>query len=95
MLNKRFKDHVKQAVGDEEYFNLNKSPAFRAAIKQFDEDIKPDFVTGNTKNYSVRFPGANLDDEPTMGLKNDCLTLSPYGSLPSKPFIQSWLIVRI
>ena len=89
MLNKRFKDHIKQAVGDEEYFSLNKSPAFRAAIKQFDEDIKPDFVTGNTKNYSVRFPGASLDDEPTMGLKNNCLTLSTYGPLLSKTLIQS------
>lgn len=57
---------------------MRRKPCFVAALKQFDLEIKPNFTSGDTKTYNVRFTGANLTDERTGKLKNNVMTFDRY-----------------
>jgi hypothetical protein len=80
MLNRKFEDHLKSVIDEEEFFPLRKTDGFRRAMMKFDEEIKPDFVSSNKKTYFVEFPGARLTDQPGLNLKSNRLTLTGYES---------------
>jgi hypothetical protein len=75
ILNKRFEDHVKSIVGDEVMIGLKKSEAFSLAMKQFDQEVKPNFTADPNKSWFVSFPRAKLEDDPDNNLECDLLNL--------------------
>jgi hypothetical protein len=56
MLNHKFEHFVKTLVDEEQFFSLRKTNDFRHAMKQFDEEIKPDFTPSSTKKILCQFP---------------------------------------
>jgi hypothetical protein len=78
MLNLRFEQWVKDVVGERAFFDLKETDAFRLAMKQFDESIKPGFRSRDDDDQYVNFPMANLADYPAKGLKSNCITMTGY-----------------
>ncbi len=74
-MNKRFEDYVKNIVGEEEMFALRKHEAFAHAMKQFDQEVKPNFTADPNKSWFVSFPMAKLADDPDNDLQSDFLNL--------------------
>lgn len=72
VLNNFFEDTVRLVVGDEQFLNLEKSIGWAKAIKEFDKNIKTAFDGDVTDVHYVNFPKAELKDDPTEGLVNNC-----------------------
>jgi len=61
MINKRFEEAIKDAVGEEQYINLRKHKSYRIAMQFFDESVKPKFNPYDQDRdevYYVNFPMA-------------------------------------
>jgi len=74
MLNKRFEEHIKDIVGEDQFVKLRKTKGFRLAMKQFDETIKTAFMSPE-EDYYVNFPMANLADDKIHGISSNCYNL--------------------
>lgn len=75
MLNKRFEEFIKNIIGEEAFFALEKTPGYVDAIDRFDSVIKPSFMDDPNQQWFVTFPMAKLEDDPENNLVGDCLTL--------------------
>lgn len=71
-LNKRFEETVRQVVGDEQFVNLKNSVGWAKAVNEFDKNIKTAFDGDITDVHYVSFPKAELEDDPTERLLNNC-----------------------
>ena len=76
IVNKRFREFVKDIVGEETFFALRKTKAFAMAMKQFDQEVKPNFLAKPDKSWHVNFPMAKLPDDPANKLEANCLELT-------------------
>lgn len=76
MLNKRFGEFVKNIVGEEEFFALQKTKAFSQAMRTFDQEVKTSFKSDQDQSWYVSFPMARLKDDPVNNLQADTLTLT-------------------
>lgn len=72
VLNKLFEDTVRLVVGDEQFVNLKKTIGWAKAINEFDKNIKTAFDGDVTDVHYVNFPKAELQDDLTEGLVNNC-----------------------
>lgn len=75
MINKRFENWIRDMVGERLYIDLRETDAYRRAMKDFDENIKPEFRGVNDEPAFVNFPMANIPDNPARGIKGNTLTL--------------------
>lgn len=71
-LNKRFEETVRQVVGDEQFVNLKNSVGWAKAVNEFEKNIKTAFDGDVTDTHYVSFPKAELEDDPTERLLNNC-----------------------
>lgn len=78
MLNKRFEDFLKSNIGDEELFPYKKTPGYRQALKEFDENIKPNFSSSSPATFRVQFLGAYFTPDASCKLERSALTLTKY-----------------
>ena len=78
MINKRFAEWVKTIVGERQYIDLRETNAYRLAMRQFDEIIKPGFRSRDDEDQFLNFPMANLQDDPAKGVKSNCITLTGF-----------------
>lgn len=79
MINKRFEEAIKDAVGEDQYFNLRKHKSYRIAMQYFDESVKPAFnpnEQGGDEVYYVNFPMAGLKDDPANNIASNCFNVS-------------------
>jgi hypothetical protein len=51
---------------------------FAKAVTRFDQEVKPNFTSGNNTSHRIKFTGANLTDDDEGNLKNDIMTLDRY-----------------
>lgn len=72
VLNKRFEETVRNVVGEDQIENLEKSVGWAKAVNEFDKTIKTAFEGDVAEVYYVNFPKAELRDDPTEGLVNNC-----------------------
>jgi hypothetical protein len=75
MLKKRFGELVKNIVGEEEFLVLKKKTGFAHAMRTFDQEVKPAFVSDPNRSWFINFPLANLKDDPANDLQANCLHL--------------------
>jgi hypothetical protein len=75
-LNKRFAEAVQDLVGEEEWIRLKKGIGWQKAYGEFDQYVKRCFVGDVEVEYFIPFPQANLEDNPSEGLKNDCWVMT-------------------
>ena len=75
MLNKRFEEFIKNIIGEEAFFALQKTRGYVDVIERFDSVIKPSFRDDPSQEWFVSFPMAKLEDDPENKLEGDCLTL--------------------
>ena len=80
MLNKRFEEHVRNIIGDDQYATLVKTKGYGHAMEQFDKSVKTAFRSTDDE-FFINFPMANLRDDPDNGLQSNCLQLTGYVSL--------------
>ncbi|KAF2654972.1 actin-like ATPase domain-containing protein [Lophiostoma macrostomum CBS 122681] len=76
MINKRFENWVKDMVGERAFFDLKEHDAYRRAMKDFDENIKPGFRGKDDDVSYVNFPMANIKDNKARGITGNTLPLS-------------------
>lgn len=79
MINKRFEEAVKNAVGEDQYFSLRKSKPYRLAMFQFDNTVKPAFNPyQQSKDHVdyVNFPMAGLKDDPANNIASNCFNVT-------------------
>jgi len=76
MINKRFENWVKDMVGERVYLDLKETDAYRRAMKDFDENIKPSFQGTGDETAYVNFPMAKIKDNPSKGITGNTLTLT-------------------
>jgi hypothetical protein len=76
MINKRFENWVKDMVGERAFFDLKEHDAYRRAMKDFDENIKPGFRGKDDDVQYVNFPMANIKDNKARGITGNTLPLS-------------------
>ncbi|OCL00822.1 actin-like ATPase domain-containing protein [Cenococcum geophilum 1.58] len=76
MINKRFENWVKDMVGERVYLDLKETDAYRRAMKDFDENIKPSFQGTGDETAYVNFPMAKIKDNPSKGIAGNTLTLT-------------------
>jgi len=76
MINKRFENWVKDMVGERAFFDLKETDAYRRAMKDFDENIKPAFRGKDDESQYVNFPMAKIKDNSSKGIKGNTLTLT-------------------
>ncbi len=78
-LDKNFENHIMRNLHEEEEFiPLKKSPLYVETLKQFDQDIKPVFISASTRQFSVQLKGAKLTDESTGKLRNNAMKFDTY-----------------
>lgn len=70
-LNARFKEAVKDLIGEDQYNELRKSKALTLALNTFDKETKKAFRGDPKEEYFIDFPMADLDDDPTAGLESN------------------------
>ncbi|TVY30987.1 Heat shock 70 kDa protein [Lachnellula hyalina] len=68
-LNKRFEQSVKELVGEDQYYHLQKTTGFAQATPQFDRSIKTAFRGSAEEDYFVNFPMAKLKNDPVNNLE--------------------------
>lgn len=79
MINKRFEEAIKDAVGEEQYFKLRKHKSHRIAMQFFDESVKPKFNPNEQDEdevYYVNFPMADLRDDPANNIASNCFNVT-------------------
>ena len=76
ILNKRFEEVVRKAVGEEEFIRLKKTPGWRIGVKEFECSLKIAFRGKEDPDKHVSFPRAGLADNPAAGIEGNSLTLS-------------------
>jgi hypothetical protein len=76
MLNKRFEDSLKSNIGDEELFPYKKTPGYRKALKEFEENIKPKYSSSGPSTFKIQFPGASFTPDASCRLERNALTLT-------------------
>lgn len=79
MINKRFEESIKDAVGEERYFALKKHKSYRIAMQYFDESVKPKFNPFDQSDdevYYVNFPMAGLQDDPANDIASNCFNVT-------------------
>ncbi|KAI9654197.1 MAG: hypothetical protein M1821_006725 [Bathelium mastoideum] len=76
MINRRFENWVKDMVGERQYLDLRETDAYRRAMKNFDENIKPEYQGENNDVTYINFPMAQIADNESKGIRNGTLTLS-------------------
>ncbi len=79
MINKRFEEAIKDAVGEEQYINLRKHKSYRIAMQFFDESVKPKFNPYDQDRdevYYVNFPMAGLKDDPASNISSNCFNVT-------------------
>ena len=80
MINKRFEEAIKEAVGEEQYITLRKHKAYRTAMQFFDESVKPRFnpheQDENDGTFYVNFPMAGLKDDPANNISSNCFNVT-------------------
>lgn len=76
MVNSLFEQEVRILVGTEAYRRLEKTEAYRHALKQFDVAIKPAFTGPDDRDKYVSFPKARLTNDPEKGLVNDSMVVT-------------------
>jgi hypothetical protein len=76
MINKRFEQWIKDAVGERAYFDLKETNGYRLAMKQFDEVIKPGYRSQDDEDQYINFPMANIVDDPSKGIKANTITMT-------------------
>ena len=74
-LNKRFEQVVKDVVGEDQFYYLQKTKGFDEAMTQFDRSIKTAFRGGLDEDYYVNFPMAQLQDDPMNNIQDNCWNL--------------------
>jgi hypothetical protein len=75
MINRRFENWVKDMVGERVYLDLKETDAYRRAMKDFDENIKPEFRGEEDDATFVNFAMANIPDNIPKGIRGNTLTL--------------------
>jgi hypothetical protein len=75
-LNQRFAEAVKNLVGDDQWYSLQKSVGFHLAEKGFDREVKKAFRGNGTEEYFINFPMATLEDDFDNGLESSCWRMS-------------------
>ena len=76
MINLRFADWIKQVIGERAFIDLKETDAYRTAMKDFDERLKPGFRSRTDEDVYLNFPKARLADNPDRGLESDTITVS-------------------
>lgn len=79
MINKRFEEAIKYAVGEEQYLSLRKHKSYRIAMQYFDESVKPKFnphEQDEDEVYYVNFPMAGLQDDPENNIASNCFNVT-------------------
>lgn len=79
MVNKRFEEAIKTAVGEEQCFGLRKHRSYRIAMQFFDESVKPKFnpyEQDDDEVYYVNFPMAGLKDDPENNISSNCFNVT-------------------
>ena len=79
MINKRFEEAVKEAVGEDQYLPLRKHKSYRLAMQYFDESVKPvfnPFDSAADDVYYVNFPMAGLVDDPANNISSNCFNVT-------------------
>lgn len=67
MINRRFEEAIKDAVGEEQYFTLRKHMSYLSVMQIFDKKVKPNFNPNQqTENevYAFDFFSAGLKNDP-------------------------------
>ena len=78
MINKRFEEAIKDAVGEEQYISLRKHKSYRMAMQYFDETVKPKFnpyEQDENEVYYVNFPMAGLKDDAPNNIASNCFNV--------------------
>ena len=92
MINRRFEEAIKNAVGDEQYIALRKHKSYRIAMQFFDEAVKPAFNPFEQREddiHYVNFPMADLKDDPANNIASNCFSVTRYVK-KSRPTQMSW-----
>lgn len=79
MINKRFEEAIKDAVGEEQYVSLRKHKSYRIAMQFFDESVKPKFNPHEQdadEEYYVNFPMAGLKHDPPNNIASNCFNVT-------------------
>lgn len=79
MVNRRFEEAIKDAVGEEQYTRLRKHKSYRIAMQFFDESVKPKFSPyeqAEDEMYYVNFPMAGLQDDPSNNVESNCFNVT-------------------
>ena len=79
MLNKRFEEAIKNAVGEEQYFSLKKTESYRLAMSQFDNTVKTafnPFLQPKDHIDFVNFPMSGLKDDPANNISSNCFSVN-------------------
>lgn len=77
-LNRRFESEVKELVGEDEYVRVRKTKGYKAAVNQFDKDVKKAFRGDLSEDYYINFPLAALEDDPSNNLESNCWNMTGY-----------------
>lgn len=80
-LNRRFEAEVKELVGEDEYVRVRKTKGYKAAVNQFDKDVKRSFHGDLDDDYYINFPLAGLRDDPNNNLESNCWNMTGYVNL--------------
>lgn len=78
MINKRFEEAIKTAVGEDQYVKLRKAEPYRYAMHQFDTTVKPAFNPDEQSEDHVdyvHFPRADLKDDPANNIDCNCFSV--------------------
>lgn len=75
-LNYRFEEHIKQRLGEEVYNHMRekKSKTWNAALKNFEDYVKPNFNEDDGTEFHVPLPG--LGDMEEAGLEDGFLVMT-------------------
>lgn len=76
LLNKAFEDHVRDAVGEQEFERIKEHEAYRTALRDFDLRVKREFKGPDDPNEYVSFPRACLQDNEAKGIEQNAMILS-------------------
>ncbi|ETS84513.1 hypothetical protein PFICI_02538 [Pestalotiopsis fici W106-1] len=75
-IDARFQEEVAKTVGSTQFMALKTTKAYRAAMREFDVNVKQAFRGLDDDDVYVTFPTAQLPDNPAMGLESNTMAFS-------------------
>ncbi|KAF2258188.1 hypothetical protein CC78DRAFT_556655 [Lojkania enalia] len=77
LVNKRFEQWVRDKVGENTFYSLKGTSAYKRGMRYFDQAVKPGFGCGDDEEeHYINFPMAHIEDDPANGIRANTLILT-------------------